>query len=74
MKYKAKHAKRISPKVHGRILKTITTIMGIIFMVSICSVDSESYVPFIALLLSGTWLAFMAWANGWMYTKGGDEL
>lgn len=47
------------------ILITISVIMGALFMFSVASLDSASALPFVSLIISGTWLAAFAAANGW---------
>ena len=68
--YVPKHTKHNETafKIKKFILKTITLIMGIIFVISICSLDSDKfYIPLAALVVSGGWLYLMAWANGYTY-------
>lgn len=71
MKYVSKHGKsrhRKSFKVKRIILKGFTYLMGIIFLFSICCLDSENfYIPLITMIISGAWLYFIAWINGWTY-------
>lgn len=52
-------------KLKKYILKTITAIMAVICMLSICAVDSESLIPLIAFGISFGWLSLFAWANGY---------
>lgn len=69
-KYQPKHIKpnKTSRKIKRIILKSITWIMGLIFILSICALDSEAfYIPLITMGISGAWLYLMAWANGWTY-------
>ena len=55
-------------KIKRVILKSITYFMFIVFMFSICLLDSEKfYIPLAALVVSGGWLWLMAWANGYTY-------
>lgn len=70
MKYYAKHTKPNTKalKIKRFILKSITLIMALIFILSICLLDSEKfYIPLAALVVSGGWLYLMAWANGYIY-------
>ena len=49
-------------------LKAITVLMLIVFVLSICCLDSEKfYIPTITCFISGGWIFLMAWANGWTY-------
>ena len=50
-------------QIHNRVIKTITTIAGIIAILSICCLDSQSYIPFISLAISGTWVFLFLLAN-----------
>ncbi len=70
-----KRKNRIFRKIRNYILKTFTLIMGIVFMLSICSLDSDSWIPFVAIAISGGWLWLYAWANGYVYNddEEGDE-
>lgn len=45
------------------VLKTITIISAIVFVLSVIALDSESYVPFYTALVSGLWLLLFAIAN-----------
>lgn len=60
-----KRSKRTVRKAKDIAIKAITYISGIVFMISICSVDSDSWIPIIALILSGMWLTYYAWACGY---------
>ena len=67
--YHGKHSKpsKIGRKIKRFVLKSITYLMGIIFILSILALDSEKfYIPLITLVISGAWLYSMAWANGWL--------
>ncbi len=46
------------------ILKAVAWIMGILFLVSACALDSESWIPHIVCFVSLIWLALFAYANG----------
>ena len=48
-------------------MKTITWIMGIIFLCCMCAADSSNLlVLFILMGVSGGWLILVAYANGWI--------
>lgn len=49
------------------ILKTIAAIMGILFIVSGCMLDSASWIPYIVCVISAAWLALFAYANKMFY-------
>lgn len=54
-------------KIRIFIVKTITLIMGIIFMLCLCAADSSNLaLVFALMLISGSWLTMVAYANGWM--------
>lgn len=44
-------------------LKVITVIATIIFLLSLCSMDSQSNIPFITGMISGVWIALITVAN-----------
>lgn len=52
-----KKAKKIFCKTCKYIINTITAIMGTVFLVSACALDSESIIPFIACAVSFVWCA-----------------
>lgn len=58
---KPKHAKPSKAKKY--IIETITAIMTILFLVSICAIDSESIIPAAVMVVSLGWIALYAWAN-----------
>ena len=39
--------------------------MFIVFLMSVCSVDSTSWIPTLTMCGSGLWLIYAAWSNGW---------
>ena len=47
------------------ILKFITWVAGILFILSAGSLDSGNWIPTITLIISGIWLALFGLANGW---------
>lgn len=53
-------------KIKNIILKIITYIMTVLFILSLIALDSESIIPFITLVLSGGWLALVGYANGYI--------
>ena len=46
------------------ILKVVACIMGILFLVSGCALDSDSWIPYIVCFVSLLYLAWFAHANG----------
>lgn len=62
-------------KVKNIVIKTITYISGIVFMISVCSVDSESWIPIAPMIVSGLWLTVYAYCNGYFCVteKGGKH-
>ncbi len=46
------------------ILKSVAYIMGGLFLVSACALDSDSWIPHIVCSVSILWLALFAYANG----------
>ena len=51
-------------KIKNIILKTTGYIMGAVFVLSACMLDSDSWIPFITLMASCLWLSVFAYANG----------
>lgn len=47
------------------ILKTVMAVDGFIWLMSVCALDSESWIPLIVCIASGCILALFAIANGW---------
>lgn len=70
-----KRSKIVTRKAKNFVARAITYISGIVFMVSICSVDSESWIPIASLIVSGLWLTFYAYLNGYLCAteKGGKH-
>ena len=53
------------------VIDTFTGIMFMVFLLSMCAMDSENIiVPAISLVVSFGWCAFYAWAKGWMMGSG----
>ena len=46
-----------------KILKAITYIMAIVFIMSVCMIDTDSYIIFVPLIISGGWLFLIYLAN-----------
>lgn len=46
-----------------KLLKGLTIAAVIVFLVTGCALDSDSYIPHIACLISEIWLLLMVWAN-----------
>lgn len=54
-------------KIRIFMVKTITWIMGIIFMLCLCATpDSNLLILFPTMFISGGWLFLVAYANGWV--------
>ena len=53
-------------KVKNTILKIITYLMAILFILSLIALDSENIIPIISLATSGTWLFLIGLANGYI--------
>ena len=52
--------------LHDRIIIKINQIAGVLALISMCMVDSESWIPFIMVVVSLSWLALFAYANGYL--------
>jgi hypothetical protein len=44
-------------------------VVGILFFLSLISIDSDSWMPLIVCVVSWVYLAFAAWRNGLMYER-----
>jgi hypothetical protein len=68
---------KIKRTLKNAILMSVTAVMLAIFFLSIASVDSSSWIPFVLLCLSGGYIVIFAYANGffeWLeYEKEDDE-
>lgn len=51
-----------------RLIKASCVVAGIVFFVSVCMLDSMTWVPFVLCLVSLAWLGIVAQAN-WPYRK-----
>lgn len=65
---------KVRRRIKNAILKTITAIAGLVFILSACALDSDSWLPFIALCISALWLSVFAYANGWLEGRWDDDL
>lgn len=63
MSRKERRKKRTARKIHNGIIYAINTIMGIIALLSIAFMDSDSWLPCIALFISVGWFWLFIWAN-----------
>ena len=51
-------------KIRIALLKAITWIAGVLFLIGACSLDSADItIPVILIVASGSWLALMSYAN-----------
>lgn len=64
--------KRLMRKMIRFAANAFTWAVFMVFILSILALDNESWVPTIALILSGGWLTLVAWVNDWM-CSGIDE-
>lgn len=64
--------KRIARKIKRFILKGFTFFMFVVFILSVCAIDSDTWLFTITTAISGGWLALFAWANNWFYEEGGE--
>lgn len=61
MKHIPKHAKRSKAKKY--IINSITFVMFVICIFSLCALDSESWLPTIMFIPSLGWCLLYLWAN-----------
>lgn len=59
------HRRNEMKKFRNTVLKSITALAVLIMILSICSADSESYLPMVTLAISMVWLVPFAIANNW---------
>jgi hypothetical protein len=50
-------------------LKVITWIAGVVWALSVCCLDSDTWIPLVLSVISGSWLFLMAIANGVTYIE-----
>lgn len=55
------------------ILKTIGYIMGLLLILSISALDSDSNIPYITCIISASYLALFAYANKMFYWQQEEE-
>jgi hypothetical protein len=49
----------------NKINNAVNWFMFILCLMSVCSLDSESWMPLVTMICSGAWLIYAAWKNGW---------
>ncbi len=65
--------KAIKHKVRKYIIKPFTCLCGIVFLCTLAVADADQmWIPVVAMIVSGGWLALYAWANG-MFYKGEEK-
>lgn len=47
------------------ILRTLGWANLIVFIIAVCAIDSNSWIPFIICCITGGYLALFAYANNW---------
>lgn len=65
--------RKAKEKIKNCILKGTAMLASVTFIMSACCLDSESWLPFILCMVSMTWLAVFAYANGLMNDYGDEE-
>lgn len=63
-------------KIHNFILKAITTIAAVAFLLGACALDSDSKLPAIVCLISLMWIFVFCLANGYIsfYERGDGDV
>ncbi|MBE7053870.1 MAG: hypothetical protein E7391_06330 [Ruminococcaceae bacterium] len=56
-------------KIKAFVLKTITKIMAVVWLLSMTALDSESSIPVVACFISLAWIALFMYANGYKPQK-----
>lgn len=49
----------------NKILKVVTSIVGFLWLVSVCAIDSASWIPTIICAICSAYLILFAYANNW---------
>lgn len=66
--------KRKKHRLKNFILKTISYIMGLVFILGACALDSEgTNIPFLMVVVSMMWLIPFGYANGFFETEGDED-
>ena len=64
-----KAIKKALHKTRIFIIEFITIIALILSFISVCCLDSETYIPLIIFAICLIWLFIFAWANNMLYKK-----
>lgn len=56
-----------------KILNFATWLVFGLFWISLASIDSESWTPFLVLIGCWIWLAIAAWKKGWFYGQSRED-
>lgn len=56
-----------------KIRNIITAAFGVLFVLSLMAIDSDTWMPLIVCVVSWLVLAVAAYKNGWMYEPERDE-
>lgn len=59
--------KKVLHKIRIFIIELITLAALILSFISVCCIDSQSYIPTIIFIISMIWLFIFAWANNMFY-------
>ena len=57
-----------------KILNFMTGIAFVLFWLSLMSIDSPSWTPFMVCIGSWGWLMVAAWRNGWLYKEDDSDV
>lgn len=49
------------------VLKTLAVLNLFVFIIAVCALDSDSWVPLIVMCITGAYLGLFAYANDWFY-------
>lgn len=53
-------------------MSKVTAAVAVLFVLSLLSIDCESWMPFIVCAVSWIYLACVAWRDGWFYDPEDD--
>lgn len=60
-------------RIKNVVVMSITAVMIGVFFFSIAAIDSESWIPFVLLIVSLMWIVAFAAANGYLEISYGED-
>lgn len=65
---------RFLRKIKNALLRIITLLAALIFIMSVCAIDTDSWWPLIITAVSLAWLGLFYYVNDDYYSKRRDEI